>query len=80
MPDESKYNLIDITTAESRALKRLSSNKDFEVFAEVMLRYHVKSGIDLLSSPHPTQDVTTIEHQGAYKFYRRILKYVYGED
>lgn len=76
MMDIDKYGEVDVTSAESSALARLSENKDFAVLIAVMNRWQMKRAYDLISARVVGQETDLIDHQGGYALLKRMIKYV----
>lgn len=72
-----KLAQAEITSTEQKAIGRLASNKDFAILADVLGRTVAKSAYDIIRTPRSTQDVDTVNVQGAHGFFRTMLKLVY---
>lgn len=76
MPELSKYGELELTSKERTAFSRLSDNKDFHAFVDVMTRWQIKRAHDLIERPEDDQAAQLLQHQGGYALLKRMVKYV----
>lgn len=81
--DLKQFDQFEYTTAEKKAMMRLSGNKDFDVAAAVFLRWLVWRAHKLGSDPagaDGNDPVTLVALQGANDGFKKLLELVNGKD